>query len=193
MRNEGTQENFLKFIDAYSRRVPDAIQGEYGAQFVSRLLPSVFLLNPGDERCIALQEDFIRRTAESPSVAVQKVGISFKERVYFEPGRLQSLVDGVKSVGDLAMPDVEKLFDRLKQHPDVSTYVFQGCLAIVGALVETKNIPSAENAIGKLREIEPSIVDAKNRQLISHFLSKFEKDVEFLRSSIDAASEPGAE
>lgn len=181
LSNDGSEETFLKFIDSYSRHISYAIQGDYGVKSTGRLLPGVLQLNPGDERCIALQEDFIVRTAESPSALARNVGIAFKEHVYFSHVQLQTLIANLRSSGEIAAFEVDQLYARLKQHPDVSQTVFRYSLVVIKTLIEGRHFELAENAIAKLREIQPSIINAETRELVTSQLTAYEKNVVELR------------
>ena len=179
LRVEGSEQNFLQFIDGYRSHVSYAMQGEEGAKFVGMLLPSITRLNPGDKRCLSLLEDYVSRAGDSSSASVQKLGVDFKERMYFNREQLQTLVQHLKISGKPAMPAVDQLFDRLKQHPDVSPYVFRQSLAVIEALIENQNLRSAETAIEKFRVIEPTIVDTDSRDLVGSQLTKYENNLAY--------------
>jgi hypothetical protein len=136
------------------------------------------------DEAVAMRRDLANRVLSRSSLGSGKLDVAVEERLVFGDLRLQSLL-GRMDIGDqLAIDEIDLLFQRLEQFPEARKSVFQIAVAVVGKHLVNEQFDHASRLVGWLERVHPNIPDPDTQRWVGESLAQYSEKIRLSQSQI---------
>jgi hypothetical protein len=180
---EPTREELDLLTTAYQRHIDQVMLGTLEPIVAADLLQAIASQHLLDE-AVAMRRDLANRVLSRSSLGSGKLDVAVEERLVFGDLRLQSLL-GRMDIGDqLAIDEIDLLFQRLEQFPEARKSVFQIAVAVVGKHLVNEQFDHASRLVGWLERVHPNIPDPDTQRWVGESLAQYSEKIRLSQSQI---------